>query len=340
MITIKTIAREVKKDVATVSRALNNLPGVGEDTRNQIKRVAQELGYRRHSTARNLVLQKTNNVGLVILSAESVSHPYFAQVIRGVESSCHTRKYNLQLATASFHLYERTHDLLDLSMFTEQCVDGVIIFVPGLSAQKVASLKEREFPFVLINDWVPELKVDTVRVDFKEGTKKIANYLIKSGHRRIAFISASTWGWGEIEKETGYREALNDNGIEVNQNLIRQGSYIRKDVEEAVKEILSLPDKKITAIMAADDDMAAWSMQVIRSHSLEIPEDISVTGFNDMPIASSIYPGLTTVWAPMYETGEKAANLLFNLIDEKEKINHDIVLKTKLVIRESCRRIG
>lgn len=337
MITIKDIALKVKKDIATVSRTLNNLPGVGEETRALIKKVAHEAGYRKHATARNLAMQKTNNIGLVILSAESVSHPYFAEVTRGVESISRTRNYNLQLATASLHHYEKTHDLFDLPMFTEQCVDGAIIFVPSLSIQEVISLQEIGFPFVLINDQLPELKVYSVGIDFKEGMKKLTNYLITLGHHRIGFIGGSAYGRGEIAKEAGYREALDDNGIKPDQNLIQQGNYIRPDVEKIVKEILSLPEK-VTAIMASDDEMAVWSMQVIRTHGLKIPEDISVTGFNDMPIASSIYPGLTTIHAPMYETGEKAARHLFNLIDKKE-ISHNIVLKTKLVIRGSCRRI-
>ncbi|MCK4830380.1 LacI family DNA-binding transcriptional regulator [bacterium] len=339
-VTIKDIAKVVGKNIATVSRALNNLPGVSEDLRAEILGVADKLNYRPNSLAQGLVLKKTRNIGLVILSDKSISHPYYSEVIKGIESACGRIGYNLQLSSVGKEPYRQDEGILQLNLVRERHVDGLIIFVPTAEEKTLLTLREREISFVLINDWLPGKKFNTVRLDFYNGMYKLTEYLIKLGHTRIGLMGAKNCGRGEVEKENGYRKALEAYGLEIKENFIFQGNYIKTKVQKITNKVIKSAGKKITAIIAADDYMAAWVMNELRKEGYKVPEDISVAGFNDMPVATAIYPQLTTVRAPMWESGEKAMELLSKVINEEEIVESDIILEGKIVVRDSCSKLS
>ncbi len=323
--TLKAIAKRAGVSVATVSRALSGRGRVDEATREQILRIAEELGYAPDMAARSLVLRRTENIGFLIHAVQSTSpHTFYGEILTAVEQESRRHRYHLHFATVE-------DDTLP-SLIKENRVDGLILVGCDLSPSLIQSLKERRIPMVLVDNHLPG--VDSIFTDNIGGGFQATAHLIRLGHRRIAFITETLNNLSFRERFEGYRQALEANGLPIDPELVAEGERGFEGGFVAMSRLLERA--RPTAVVAANDPTAASAMRAIRVRGLRIPEDIAVIGFDDDPIAVHTEPPLTTMRVFRSKMAVLAVARLLDLIKNPEQPALHIRIETQLMVRQSC----
>ena len=217
-------------------------------------------------------------------------------------------------------------------------IDGIIYSgVTGATEeekQNVHAILEQKIPIVLVDREIEDYFTSAVLIDNKKAAFDANNYCIKLGHKQIGFIAGPLKTRIFMERFNGYKKALQKSGIEFNEDLVQEGDLTIKSGVSAAKKLLA-KKRSLTVIFASSDSMAIGAIKEIQKEGLRVPEDISVIGFDDIPLASLVSPTLTTVAQPKYQIGAEAMNLLIRMIEEKEVPKSKIILDTKLIVRES-----
>ncbi|PNR98771.1 transcriptional regulator [Petrotoga mexicana DSM 14811] len=331
-ITIEDIAQIAQVSKATVSYVINDKPGVSEPVRNKIKNIIEETNYFPNSAARGLAGEKTHFVGLVI---PDISDMFYANIIRGVEKTLNKKDYLLNLFTTHARP-EREQQVVRL--LNKSMVDGLIIMAYFITDNFIKSLKERDIPFVFIDYPPKDEDIYSVMVDNENGAFEATEYLIKLGHKKIAFLEGPQVAWDSKARFKGYLKALKAYGIKFNQELVENGNFTKEEGYTATKRLLE-KGEKFTAIFSSNDQMAIGAMRALKESGYKIPTDVSTIGFDNIEASSIIEPPLTTVSQPIYEMGKKAVDIITALINGETIEEKRYLLKTKLIERQSCTRI-
>jgi len=323
-ITIKDIAKRVGVAPSTVSRALNGRGRMSSVTREKIRQVAQELGYYPNMLAKGLTTRKAGSVGVVIDRRHiPVERSFYSPIIEAIESTATPHGYHVIFATLKNHS--------SLKIVKERKVDGVVLIGTDISDELASSLLE-EIPIVLVDNHLQG--VDSIAVDNFGGAYRAVEYLIELGHRKIGFVTETMRDLSFRERFAGYQEALKKYGIKLDEQLIAEGGRRRGSGSIALEKLFegkTLP----TAIFVANDYTAVEVIWAIKAAGLNVPEDISVVGFDDNDIARIVDPLLTTVHVPRKRMGEEAFRRLLALIGDPTLSPTKIVFPTELVIRDS-----
>jgi LacI family transcriptional regulator len=318
----------------TVSFVLNNVPGVKitEETRQRVLEAAQKLNYYPTAAARSLASGKTHRIGLILGEGQErlAADAFLPTFLQGVTASVHQRGYLLMLQLAedvpSHEAYYR--------LIREQQVDGLILSGPRSDDPLLPQLAEEKFPLIL-HGRMNGHDFPCVDVDNKAGAAKAVNHLIDLGHQRIGFVSNAPLSYsGAQDRFAGYKRALTEHGIPLEDNLIQTTDFLPESGRIAMEELLVLSNRP-TAVFAASDVVAIGAMSAIQSAGLLIPDDVAIVGFDDIFLAAHTNPALTTVRVPAYGLGWTAAEVLITLIEGDEEAA-SVTLETELVIRESC----
>ncbi len=332
---IKDIARLARVSHPTVSRALQNSPLVNAQTAAKIRKIADETGYRASAVARGLVTQRTRTIGLVVTT---VADPFAGAVACGVEQAANDHGYNLFLASSNA---DPECERNMVQMFAERRVDGIIVTSSRVGALYLPLLERLNVPIVLVNDQHPGAFVHSVLIENVTGSRTAVEHLIGLGHRRIAYIGDRSGYQSDAERLSGYRQALAAAGIEFAAALAVQGDGRPDAAIEAADGLLALPAPP-TAICCYNDMTALGAMRAIRARGLRVPEDVSVTGFDDLFFAAYLQPPLTTVRQPMQQMGRIAMENLFKLMSGEESATQGdmrVWVDAELVVRESTGRV-
>lgn len=332
--TIKDVARLAGVSKTTVSRVMNNNSKVRPETKTEVLQAVRELGYTPNSIARALRTKKSEVVEVIIpREVEYVfSDPFFPEIIKGITTLLNLYNLNLRLVMSDS---EREQREIYSSLLRSRHIDGVILVCSRFDdKQYILKLKRASLPCVLIGRF-PLEKVNYVSCDNKQGAYRAVEHLINLGHRRIGFISGSFDLIDGVDRFEGYKMALEKHNLEYDNELVIKGYWTREGGYEATWELLNRT-KIPTAIFTANDQMAAGAVKAMRERGLQIPKDIAIVGFSDTQFASYIEPPLTTVREPTCQEGTAAAEMLVKLINSQEVKEPQVILPTKLVIRESC----
>jgi LacI family transcriptional regulator len=333
-ITIVDIAKKSNVSIATVSRVINNKSeGVSEKTRKRILNVIDECGYKPNAMARGLVTKKTKTIGLII---PDITNPFFPEIARGAEDGASTRGYNVFLCNSDDNL-EKENEYI--SALKEKCVDGIILTTSANSNQEhFMTLMNSGIPISIIDEGLDAVDADIpgIFLDNYEGGYLAAKHLIDLGHKRIACITGPLNLKNDRDRLEGYKEALKDSKINIDNSIIMQGNYKIAGGIENAKKLLS---KDITAIFACNDLMAYGVYQVLKSNGYKIPDDISVVGFDDIQLSALLDPALTTIRQPAYEMGLESAKMIIKLIEGKNIRKKVINFKPDLIVRKSTGKI-
>ncbi|MBA3062579.1 MAG: LacI family transcriptional regulator [Atribacteria sp.] len=331
--TIKDVAELVGVHPSTVSRVINDDSRISEKTREKVFLIIKKLGYTPNAIARGLKTKRTHTLGMLI---PDITNPFFAEIARGVEDAANKNDFNIILCNTDDRLKkERTY----LEILRGKRVDGLILGTAHVKDKSILELEKNNFPYILVSRNIEELDKNCVIVDDEAGGIMATEYLIKLGHRRIAHITGPLKIRSALNRLKGYKLALKKYGIEYRDELVGEGDFRIKGGYQVMKRFLKLAEPP-TAIFAANDLLALGAMQAIQKKNFHIPEDFSVIGFNDIELASFVYPALTTIRQPMLEMGALAVKMLLRIIEEGEFNQRKIVLKPKLIIRESCKKIN
>ncbi len=333
-ITIKDIAKEARVSIASVSRVINNKSeGVSEETRKRILNIMEKHNYIPSNLARGLVTKKTNIIGLVL---PDIINPFFPGIVRGVEDAANKYGYNIILCnTDDDKEKERTY----IQILKEKCVDG-IIYTSALKAtnKNIELLKDYNIPFVSMDRAIDFEDIPFICTNGEEGMFKIVEYIVKNGHRDIAYIAGTKGAPSNHSRLEGYIKALKEYGIPINQDIIKYGDYKLEGGQLCMKELLD-SNIKFTAVACENDLMAIGALEILNNRKIRVPKEISITGYDDIFLTNVTCPKITTVAQPIYEMGFNAVELLTKIINKEKITNHKIVLEPKLIIRDSvCKR--
>jgi LacI family transcriptional regulator, galactose operon repressor len=329
-VTLKQLADRVGVHPSTISRVANHDPGlrISPATRSRIESLLRETEYRPNGVARGLKLRQALALAVVI---PDVTNPLFAALFRGVEDGASPRGYNVVLCnTDGSPDRQRSH----LSSLTAGRVDGVILASTFLRDPSVRWLRQQRIPHVLVNRFSDEGLDPFVGSDDVMGARVATQHLYSLGHRRIAHLAGQATVSTGVLRRRGYLAALTEAGIKVDLELIVESGYVEDGGARAAERLLAIRDRP-TAIFAVNDMAAAGAYGAARRLGLRIPQDLALAGYNNIPLASRLIPGLTTVHVPVHEFGIVAARLLLDQIDSGRLVPRHVVFTPELVVRGS-----
>lgn len=331
-VTLKDIAERVGVTESTVSRVLNGIPKASKETRDEIFRVADQLGYNRNQIARSLVTKETKTIGLII---SDLSNTYFAKVASGIEEIAKIYGYSLIISTTGGKEQE---ELKYINVLKEKRVDGLLFASGRMPISSKNLLKKSDIATVVVAREVEE-ELPSVHIDNVKESYKAVKYLINCGHKNIAMISGNK---DDIEsglyRVQGYKQALNDFNLMIRDDLIVEGDFKLKSGIKAMEKILKR-DSEITAVFAASDEMGVGAIKAIKNAGLKVPGDISVIGFDDNIISLASDPELSTIRQPEEKLGCKAMEILYKVIKNQELKQRKVYLPCRLIKRDSVKKL-
>ena len=328
-VTIQDVAKTAGVSVSTVSRVLNGKVDVSSETQDRVRSVIDEMGYTTNLAARSMRSLKKNLVGLIM---PDIAYPFAVEVMRGVNQAIADSEFDLLVyTTGDIRKSGRaSHEQKYVSLLNNSITDGTIIVAP------VTGEFSTDAPIVSIDPLMSNPNYPSVHATNYQGAMDAMNYLLGLGHKRIGFIC----GRAELESSTrrlkGYRDALEQVELPVEENLIASGDYTTERGVKCTQELLSL-DNPPTAIFASNDQTAMGVYQVAQKMGLRIPEDLSVVGFDN--IMESKYMKLTTVDQFIYEMGLVATQMLIKLINGEPLDSQTYKMHTQLIVRDSCQEL-
>jgi DNA-binding LacI/PurR family transcriptional regulator len=343
-VTLKDVAEKVGVSRQTVSRVINDKPGVADETRQRVRQTIEDLGYRPNLAARGLSRNQTHTVGFVIPYSPTylANDPHLLKQMSAVDQVLGLRGYTMLLTTAiasqSRNGTARADDE-ELSAFhrlTQTSVaDGVLISETPAVAEGIRHLEDHAYPWVIIGYSRGLENAHAVHADDRGGARQAIMHLLSLGHHRIGVISGAKRSIVAIEERlAGCRLALEEHNLQLDPAMITYGDFTVESGAAAAQQLM-LCDPAPTAIFAFNDRMALGALQYLQAHGWSVPKDISVMGFDDVPITRMCTPNLTTVQQPASEMGQQAARLLIDLIEGRNIASQAIVLPTVLRVRGS-----
>lgn len=327
MSNIREVAELAGVSVATVSRALTNPEKVSEESLKKVHDAIKSVGYRPNLLARNFRAAKSFTVVVLV---PDITNPFFSQVIQSIEDRAQQRGYAVLLGDTR-ESSKREQDYVD--RVETRLADGVIQLRP----QSMSAIR-RSIP------WVNACGCEgtpgpSIRVDNIEATRTIVDYLVALGHKRIGVITGRRENPHSIDRLLGYKKGLEQAGLPYAAELVMEGDFTLWSGQAAAGRFFDL-DKMPTAVCCMNDEMALGAIQTFRSRGLRVPEDISVTGFDDIHYAQYWDPALTTIAQPAEDIGRVAMDLLLRIIDGENLENLEVLLPTRFMIRQSARAPG
>ena len=312
---------------STVSRALRDSPLLSRKTVERIQRIARESGYRTSAAARSLVTRRSDTVGVVVTN---IADPFVAGVVSGIEETADQHGLSVFLANSNA---EPEREVRVARKFEERRVDGIIVTASRVGAQYVPLLTQMQVPIVLLNNQHPGHFAHSVMIANVQASLDATRHLIALGHRRIAYLGDRYGHQSDTERFSGYRQALEEAGLQFEPRLVVHGDGKPEGAKAAVADLLALPQPP-TAIFCYNDMSALGAMFQFRNRGLRIPRDISVVGFDDLYFSHYIDPPLTTVRQPMRQMGRLAMETLLKIFAGADS-GHDIKVPGELIVRRS-----
>lgn len=337
-VTSRQVAKLAGVSQTTVSFVLNNVDGmnISEETRERVLQAARELNYVPDVAARNLARGSSANMGLVLVQPhrEIFIDEYVPQVLTGISEATRKNGYRILVELVE----DSSHPSAYIDLIRGKEIAGMIVNLNNPAeedVQKLVHYVRDGFPIVMLDTWHESLY--SVTVDKMAGVRQVVQHLIDLGHERIACIpyAPPLDNYHANHRLVTYKETLEASGLTYDESLVRHGEYDPSTGYAAMKSLLQ-DGPHPTAVYAMNDVMALGAITAIQDAGLRVPQDIAVVGFDDIRLARFTTPALTTVYEPDIEHGRQAANMLFRLIREEPIEEGQIVLDTRLVIRDSC----
>jgi LacI family transcriptional regulator len=322
---IEDVARRAKVSITTVSRVINNVSTVSSKNRAKVEEAVAALKFKPNVSAQRLARGFTNAIGLVIPGYPGIFHSFYAmEIIRGVGHACETLRLDLV-----FHISNGTNPLNSNNV-------GGIIFADIIENRKqVEAALAVGTPCLVINNKVTDLEVNYIAVDNVLGGEIAADYLVSLGHKRIATVTGNLTTQSGLHRYQGFKKIIEKNNLELPKEYVYEGDYSRRCARTATEQFLGL-EKRPTAIFAASDDMALEIMAALFEKGLNVPEDISLIGFDDNPACLYSSVALTTIKQPLFQMAEEAVRVVNGIMHGKPDTAKKSLLTPELIVRESC----
>ncbi|NME06313.1 MULTISPECIES: catabolite control protein A [unclassified Psychrobacillus] len=330
-ITIYDVAREANVSMATVSRVVNGNQNVKPATRQKVLAVIERLDYRPNAVARGLASKKTKTVGVII---PDISNVFYAELVRGIEDIATMYRYNIIL-TNSDQQEEKEVQLLT-TLLSKQ-VDGVVMMSDYISEEMLHEMNRSNVPVVLAGTVEHSNSFPSVNIEYREAAIDAVNRLIQNGHNRIAFISGSISSPINRDfKLAGYEEALENAGIDVDEDLIVGVDNTYDDGLIAWEQLRKLENPP-TAFFAGSDELAIGLIHGAQDSGLNVPNDIEIISFENSKLARMVRPQLTSVVLPLYDIGAVSMRLLTKFMNKEKIEEQNVVLPYRIEERKTVK---
>jgi DNA-binding LacI/PurR family transcriptional regulator len=336
--TMVDIARQAGVAPMTVSRVINENGYVSAEMRDKVQQAVKELNYHPNGLARSLKRQRTQVVGILL---PDIANPFSAQLVSGIQEMLMARGYSSFICISE---RSAAREEAGIRALFDHRVDGIIVATRETleGNELLERLTERNLPLVVVGRNWRHTQVDRVTADHGKGGYDATDYLISVGHRRIGFVGATRVSGAHLQRFQGYLRALREHDLELDEQLIvgpeavaGPGYSTQQDGYQCMQRLLALT-RRPTAIFARNDFTAIGAMCAIHDAGLRVPEDFSVIGFDNVPLAAYTSPPLTTVHQPTPEQGRQAATLLLERIEgDRAKARREIILDCQLIVRQS-----
>lgn len=332
--TIHDIAKKLGFSASTVSRALKDNPIISEATRRTVQDTAREMGYRPNTLAANFRTKRTNTIGVIV---PLINRHFFSSVISGIEEVAYSKGFAVTISQSNDN-YEKESKIAH-TLFANR-VDGLILSI-GMETRSFEHLRlfsDRRIPLVFFDRVVDEIETHKIVVDDFGGAYRATKHLIEQGAKKMAHIGGPLNLKIYENRLQGFRKALADAGLEIDQNLLVNNSLTRKDGTSAIKKLL-MQQSKPDAIFCANDTTALSVIIYLREKGIKVPAEIAVVGFSNEPFSEVVTPSISTVKQPGFLIGEKAAELIIQqILHKNEKPQFEtIVMPTELIVRDSSK---
>lgn len=332
-ITIEDIARQAGVSASTVSRVLNGTKTVAADKRELVLAAVERLQYRPNALAQGLARGRSMTVGVLV---QDIGSPFFANMVLGIEQGLDPAGYRPMLTTTRWRTDAAEDELRSLQLLLERRTDGMLVLGTHIPDEKLCEIAA-QVPLIVVARRVAGLEPQCLYVDNCDGAYRATRYLIGLGHTRIAHIRGTSGHPDAADREEGYRRALVEAGIPIDERLMVDALFTEQSGLAGVEELLARGER-FTAIFAANDQSAYGVMLGLFNHGYRIPHDVSVVGFDDQLLSPYTLPPLTTVHHPTVEFGQVAAQGLLRLIGNQAPLLPHFPLE--LTIRKSAMRIS
>jgi LacI family transcriptional regulator len=337
MVSISDVARHAGVSPATVSRVLSrSAHPVRQATAQRVLQAARDLGFQPNMLARALATDRTRTVGAIV---HDIADPYFGEIVRGVEDVAHANGYQVFVCSSD---RDPERELAYVESLQAYRVDALLLVGGAIEDRSYQSklkalLSEFERRGGAMVALAPQVYSSArVLVDNRRGMQEVARHLLGLGHRKIAFISGPPTIRTANIRLAGFRDALRATGHSPDQLLVESGGFSSEGGASAVAKLLDHGPRRFTAVAAANDVMAFGVLHELATRGVRVPEDVSVTGFDDVQMAAISWPPLTTVRVPSYEVGSKGMTLALELLSGSARVS--LRLKTQLIVRSSTSR--
>jgi len=330
-VTLNDLAKYTGVSKSTISRVYNNPEKVKDSTLKQVHKAASELGYYPNRVARRLQAGRGNAkvIGLIV---PDIKNPFFADITRGIENVCRDEGYTLILTNSEESVEWQNICLEALRM---EGVDGIILPPVHNSDRHVNRMIEDGYNIVCVDRHIRNSKCDKVLSDNRKGGYMATSHLIGLGHQRIAFIGGIEGISTTVERRDGYIEALTENGIKVDEELILDSDSRQYSGEELAKYLLSLSNPP-TALFTGNNLITLGTLVICNRLGIKIPDDIALVGYDDVSWSNALNPPPTVISQPAFEIGQRAAEVLLSRIRNPKSSPVTVMLEPKMIVRYSC----
>ncbi len=331
MATIKDVAARAGISYTTVSHVVNGTRPVSDQVRSKVEAAIAELGYVPSGVARSLRVRATGTLGLLLPNA---SNPYFAELARGIEDHAERNGYSVILCNSDDDIDKQ---LRYLRVLLERRIDGLIVATVASDAAFAQALAALRVPLVLVDRSLEGVSADQLRVDHEQGAYMATRHLLELGHRRIVCIGGPASTQVVQLRAGGYRRALDEAGIEA-QAVV--DCAFTSPAGHAAAQVLLAGEQRPTAIFAGNDMIALGVLRAAAERGLQVPQQLSVVGFDDIEVSRYLHPALTTVGQRIGQLGEQAAERLLARIRKPGLAAEQRLIEPTLMLRESTAAIG
>ncbi|NMP16362.1 LacI family DNA-binding transcriptional regulator [Thalassotalea sp. Y01] len=328
MATIYEVSKLAGVSLATVSRVMNNNAKVSDRTRAKVLKAMEELGYRPNSIAQSLASNRTNSIGVLVAELHG---PFFGSMMSGIEAECRAAGKHVIITTGHSD-EEREKEGIEF-LISRNC-DAIIVHSEALSDEYLIKLSQGKTPIYLVSRYIEGMQDKCISLDNYQGGYIATKALIDNGHKDIAYIAGPLFKGDSSERLKGHKQALQDNQLEFDENLFYVGDFRETGGADGLK---FFRDKGFTfsAVICANDEMASGAMKYAREHGYDLPNDLSIIGFDNVIFTNYLYPRLTTVNNPVDEMGHMAARMVLHDVYKQKTLSIQRVFEPTLVNRDS-----
>lgn len=333
--TIKDIAKRLDVSISTVSRALRDASDINDNTKQAVKRLAEEMNYQPNRLAVSLRQKQTHTIGVIVPNLDYV----LSTMVKGIDEAALEAGYTVMVCQSNESF---GREVLNTKRLLDSLVDGFIISVSSetKSYDHFNKIRERNIPLVLFDRVAPDLLAPSVKLDNEHGGFLATEHLIHNGYRRIAILAGPENMGVSNQRMAGYLSALRKYKVRKDPTLIMHCGFNQDSALAAARELLASKDRP-DAFFTISDRLALGAMQAIKEKGLSMPDDIGLVGFNNEPVMNLVTPRISSVDMPAFEIGKAAAKIFIQVLNNDGLSDHEeLILKPRLFVRSSSDRIG